>query len=90
MTSPTAHITYFGMWSARKVKLAIELLNSHGVRYEVNEDEVEDQKRLEDWCAWDPDAENPHLAFDLWIFSADLPKLGTKLIDAFPERTFEV
>jgi len=60
-----------------------------GVRYEVDEEDNVDQARLEDWCAWDPEAENPHLAFDLWIFSADLPRLGTKLVEVFPERKFE-
>ena len=86
MTSPTAHITYFGMWSARKFKLACDLLDSLGVRYEFDQDEVRDQARLETWTAWDPLAANPYLVFDLWVFRADLDKLGTKLIEAFPER----
>jgi hypothetical protein len=51
-------------------------------------EEIVEQKVLEDWCAWDATAENPYTGFDLWICFADLQKLGTKLVEKFPERKF--
>jgi hypothetical protein len=57
------------------------------VRYEVNE-RVEDQEILEDWCAWDVTAMEPNIGFDLWIWSSDLPKVGSKIVEIFPERKF--
>lgn len=79
--------TYFGLWSATKVKAVSELLRHLGVSFEVDKERV-DQERLEQWCAWDPTADEPHLGFNLWIRTSDLEKVGTKIVDAFPERKF--
>jgi hypothetical protein len=87
LVSPTAHITYFGLWSAKKLKRALELLSALEVRFEVDE-EMADQERLEAWGAWDASDERPNIGFNLWIWAADLPKLGTGLVDEFPERKF--
>ncbi len=87
MVSPTAHISYFGLWSAKKLKRALELLTELEVRFEVDE-QTADRVQLENWSAWDPNAERPHIGFNLWIWTADLPKLGTKLIAEFPEIKF--
>ena len=80
--------TYFGLWSKRKVDQAATLLDSLGVRYEVlPEDDIE-QERLENWCAWDPTAENPHTGYHLDVWSEDYDKVGSKIVEMFPERKF--
>jgi len=88
---PKAHhssqTTYFGLWSAEKIREVSELLRTLGARFEVNEERV-DQRILEDWCAWDATAENPYIGFNLWIVTVDLPKVGSKIVEAFPERKF--
>jgi hypothetical protein len=79
--------TYFGLWSAKNIDRVCALLAELRVRYEVVQGRT-DQHRLEQWFAWDPTADDPHLGFHLDILTADLPKVGTKLVEAFPERTF--
>jgi hypothetical protein len=79
--------TYFGVWSAAKLRRVIDLLAALGVRYEVQEEEL-DQEILERWCAWDAKAEKSNVGFNLWIWRDDLPKVGTKIVDEFPERKF--
>jgi hypothetical protein len=79
--------TYFGLWSAKKILKAMELLRALGVRHEVQEEKA-DQHILEARCAWDAAAENPYIGFNLWIWTADLPKVGLKIVEAFPERKF--
>jgi hypothetical protein len=53
----------------------------------VQEEEL-DQEILERWCAWDAKAEKSNVGFNLWIWRDDLPKVGTKIVDEFPERKF--
>jgi hypothetical protein len=79
--------TYFGLWSAKNIQQASALLTALGVRYEIGQERA-DQHRLEAWCAWDPAADDPYVGFNLWIWMADLPQLGPKLVEAFPERKF--
>ncbi len=79
--------TYFGVWPQAKLKRAVEILSAAGIRYEIQEEEL-DQGTLENWYAWDPNAENPNLGFNLWILHEDVPKLGTIILDEFPERKF--
>jgi hypothetical protein len=79
--------TYFGLWSAEKTQRVSELLRILGVRFEVQEEKA-DQHILESWCAWDATAEDPHIGFNLWIWTADLPKVELKIVEAFPERKF--
>lgn len=80
-------MTYFGLWSATQIQQALELLRSLRVKYELREEEV-DRSRLEEWCAWDAEADHPNMAFHLFVSNVDLPKLGTKLVERFPERKF--
>jgi hypothetical protein len=79
--------TYFGLWSAKKIRQVSELLRALSVRHEAQEEKA-DQNILEAWCAWDATAENPHIGFGLWIWTADLLKVGLKIVEAFPERKF--
>lgn len=79
--------TYFGLWSAKKIQEAADLLRGLGVRFEIQEYSAE-QEVLENWCAWDPTVKNPHIGFDLWIVTDDLPKVGNAIIERFPERKF--
>jgi hypothetical protein len=88
VVSGKVETTYFGIWSAEKMRQASILLSALGVRYEVREEEA-DRKTLEAWCAWDASAERPTIASHLWIWTADLPRLGTKIVEAFPERRFD-
>ena len=80
-------MTYFGLWSAKKAREASDLLSALGVRFEIQEDRAE-QQILEEWHAWDSTAADPNSAFDLWIWTADLPKVGLKIVERFPERKF--
>ena len=79
--------TYFGLWSATKIRQVTDLLRGLDVRFQVTEHPTT-QEVLENWCAWDPTAANPTVGFDLWISSADLTKAGTKIVEAFPDRKF--
>jgi hypothetical protein len=84
---PCDPTTFFGVWSAAKLQRVTELLNSLSVRYEVQEEEL-NRETLERWCAWDANAQNPNVGFNLWIWYDDLPKVGNKIADEFPERKF--
>lgn len=81
------HTTYFGLWSSAKLKAVSDLLRQLGVSFEVQE-ERNSQEILEEWCAWDPTAEDPYIGFKLWILTSDLGKVGKKIVEAFPERKF--
>jgi hypothetical protein len=80
-------LTYFGLWSARDIQKVSELLSLLQARFEVNECDAP-QEMLQAWHAWDPCAQNPNIGFDLWVFSDDLPKVGYKVVEMFPERKF--
>ncbi len=88
MSEDEPQTTFFGVWSRSRLCEAKELLNSLGIRFEVIEEGL-DRKTLKRWCAWDPAANQPHIGFNLYIWTADLPTLGTKLVEAFPERKFD-
>ena len=79
--------SYFGLWSAKKLKMATDLLQSLGVRYEVSEYQTTTEI-LQDWEAFDPEAATTNVGWDLFIYSADLDKVGQKLVEMFPERKF--
>jgi hypothetical protein len=81
------HTTYFGLWSAKRIEEAANLLRDLGVRFEMQEQTAE-QEVLESWCAWDPTAKTPVIGFDLWIWTVDLPKVGYAIVERFPERKF--
>ncbi|HEY1710213.1 MAG TPA: hypothetical protein VGG10_18225 [Rhizomicrobium sp.] len=80
--------TYFGLWPKRKLETVSTLLNELGVRYEVTEFPT-DRETLVNWEAWDSSADNPMMGYDLWIFTDDLPKIGTRIVELFPERKFD-
>jgi hypothetical protein len=77
----------FGLWSARDILRVSELLDSLGVRFQIDEEEAS-QDVLEDWCAWDPTAQNPNVGYQLWIHHDDVEKVGYHIVTMFPERKF--
>lgn len=81
------HSTYFGVWSAAHAARLCELLESLGVRYEFVV-HAQSEERLRDWTAWDSTAANPHDGHELFIHSDDLGKVGTRIVEMYPERKF--
>jgi hypothetical protein len=65
----------------------IELLASLGVRSKFLAVQASEE-RLRAWTAWDESSATTHEGFELWICSLDLDKLGTKLVELYPERKF--
>jgi len=78
--------TYFGLWSAKDVQRAADVLSRLGARFEITEYEATEV--LREWCAWELSSSTPHTGYDLWIWSDDLEKVGTAIVDTFPERKF--
>lgn len=83
-------LTYFGLWSARDIHTVSILLEDLRVRFEINAEHNLPEDRLEAWLAWDQSTQDPHTGFHLWIQDDDLPRLGTRIVDLFPLRKFEV
>jgi hypothetical protein len=81
------HSTYFGVWSTAQAARVSELLEGLGVRYEFVTG-VQSEARLREWTAWDPAAANPHEGHELWIHTDDLDKVGTRVVEMYPERKF--
>ena len=82
------HSTYFGVYSASQAARVSELLKSLGVRFEFVREE-QDEERLKAWTPWDPAATNPREGHELLIYSGDLDKVGTRIVEMFPERKFD-
>jgi hypothetical protein len=82
------HSTYFGVFSAPQAVHVSCVLDSLGVRYEFVP-EGQSEERLRAWSAWDPSAAKPNEGHELFIHSDDLDKVGTTIIDMYPERRFE-
>jgi hypothetical protein len=80
--------TYFGVYSASQAARVSELLEGLGVRFEFRREE-QSEDRLRAWTAWDPKASNPREGHELYIHSADLDTVGTKIVDMYPERRFD-
>jgi hypothetical protein len=80
--------TYFGLWSARDLHTASNLLTSLTVRFEVDEENGRDEENLKSWCAWDATSKTPHTVFHLWIHYDDVLKVDKKIVEMFPERLF--
>lgn len=78
---------YFGLWSAKDIRRVSELLDSLGVRFQIDEIEAS-QDRLENWHAWDPASPKPYVGHDLWIHEDDRAKVGGHIVAMFPERRF--
>jgi hypothetical protein len=86
-SEPFEPTTYLGLWSAAGISEVCELLRSLDARfYRVASRYPEDD--LRNWCAWDPSAADPYVGYDLWVHSNDLEKVGTRIVDRFPERQF--
>jgi len=81
------HSTYFGVYSAAQAARLSDVLESLGVRYEFVPEE-QDEERLRAWTAWDPTAAKPHEGHELFIHSDDLDKVGTRIVEMYPERKF--
>ncbi len=64
-----------------------DLLTSLKFRFQVSEYGATDDV-LKDWLAWDPTSADPNKGFDLWVHSVDLPVVGNKIVEMFPERKF--
>ena len=79
--------TYFGLWSATKAARVSELLDSLGVRYEFIIQENSEQV-LRASLAWDQTSTNPYEGHELFIHSDDLEKVGTRIVELYPERKF--
>ena len=82
------HSTYFGVYSAAQSERVSELLDSLAVRYRFVREE-QDEERLKAWTAWDPTSSNPREGHELFIHSEDLDKVGTKIVEMYPERKFD-
>ena len=81
------HSTYFGVWSTAQAARVSDLLDSLGVRYEYSIEE-QSEERLRAWTAWDPASANPHQGHELFIHHDDLEKVGTRIVELYPERSF--
>jgi hypothetical protein len=81
------HSTYFGVWSAAQAARVSELLDSLGVRYEFVIEE-QSEERLRAWSAWDSTSSKPNDGYELYIHSDDLGKVGTRIVELYPERKF--
>ena len=79
--------TYFGLYSANQRAKASDLLTRLGVRFEFIQVE-ETEERLRSWTAWDGSSATTRTGYELFIRSADMDRLGTQLVDLFPERKF--
>ena len=79
--------TYFGLYSDNQRARVVELLSSLGVRFEFLVVQASEE-RLRAWTAWDESSARTRTGYELFIHSADLDKLGTKLVELFPERKF--
>jgi hypothetical protein len=79
--------TYFGLWSGAQRARVPQLLSSLDVRFEFQEVQ-ESEERLRAWCAWDESSAQTLTGYELSVYNADIEKLGTKLVELFPERKF--
>jgi hypothetical protein len=79
--------TYFGVYSAAQIARVSQLLKDLGAEFRVDIEE-QSEDRLKAWTAWDPSAEKPNEGHELWIHTRDLDKVGTKIVEMYPERKF--
>lgn len=81
------NVTNFGLFSKVKMEQVSVLLDSLDVRYYFDE-ETATEARLREWEAWDESAAEPHKAYNLWTHFDDYEKVGTHIVEMFPERKF--
>jgi hypothetical protein len=79
--------TYFGLFSAKQRVQVVALLSSLGVRFEFIESQ-ETEERLRDWAAWDESSATSRTGYELFVSTGDLDRLGTRLVELYPERKF--
>jgi hypothetical protein len=82
------HSTYFDVFSASQAAHISQLLEALNVRFKFVREE-HDEERLKTWTAWDPTASNPREGHELFIHSDDLGRVGSKIVDMYPERKFD-
>jgi hypothetical protein len=87
-SEPFEPSTYFGIWSLAKYSVVADMLRQRRVRFWHQSDNYSEDI-LREWCAWDPQAEDPYVGIDLWIHSDDLELVGYSVVERFPERRFE-
>src|SRR5262249_54868714 len=85
---PQEDTTYFGLFSGAQRANVITLLEGLRVRYTFQEVR-ETEERLRAWTAWDDSSSAALVGYELFVNNADLDKLGTKLVELYPERKFE-
>ncbi len=81
------HSTYFGVWSKAQADTLSQLLSTLDVRFEFII-EAQSEERLRAWNAWDPTNSNPFQGYELFIHKDDLDKVGTHIVDLYPDRKF--
>jgi hypothetical protein len=79
--------TYFGLWSPAQKAMLGELLSSLAVDFNFIEVK-ETENNLREWFAWDGSSARMCVGFELFVSSADLEKVGTRIVEMFPERRY--
>jgi hypothetical protein len=79
--------TYFGLYSPKQRAEVVALLTRLGVCFEFQEIQ-ETEERLRAWTAWDESSASSCTGHELFVSNADMDKLGTKLVELYPERKF--
>ena len=74
-------VSRFDLWSAPDIQTVLDPLTSPRARFELNDESGRSEEDLKLWWA-------PHTVFHLWIHSEDRSKVGTKIVEMFPERLF--
>jgi len=77
--------TFSGTWSLKDKIVVESILAGLNVKFHVTES-PEDEKLLQNWSAWDPEAENPNVGYGVWVHNDDIRKIGNELLDRFPEK----
>jgi hypothetical protein len=85
--SDEAPATYFGLYSPKQRAQLVELLDSLRIQFEFVATR-ESEGRFREWAAWDESSAQALEGYELFVLTSDLEKLGTKLVEMFPERTF--
>jgi hypothetical protein len=77
--------TYFGLFSNDQFAAVSQMLTSKGIEYyEVKT--LETEERLKAWAAWDASSRESKEGHELFVYDEQLEKLGTSIVEMFPER----
>jgi hypothetical protein len=80
--------TYFGSLSAKQRAEVAALLTSLAVRFEFLQVE-ETEERLRAWKAREESSASTNKGYEPFVAKADLDRLGSKLVELYPERKFD-